>query len=141
MGYAIIFSWPYSGKCDSVDPIKFWPEMETLLSTIQSLLLANLGVILGISISKPESPLARAVLFSNKEQLKALSSVQDPIEIKDRIQLFALWVFLIVLIACLITWIKNDFCTKPSEIIPIVHESGKMFFGVVLGYLTIILRK
>lgn len=141
MGYAIILSWPNSGKCDSKEAIVFWPEMATLLTTIQTLLVTNLGIILGISVVKPESKLAKAVLFNNTASSNFITQVNDPVDVKDKIQLWSLWVLVIVLVACLITWIKNNFCTSPAEMVPIVHESGKMFFGVMLGYLTILLRK
>ena len=60
-------------------------------------------------------------------------------QLKEKIQVLAVIVYILVLIACLITWIHNDFTSSPGEIVSVVSESGKMFLGVILAYLAALL--
>ena len=144
MGHAISLSWLYTPPdpdliidpkiANAIPDIKFWPELATLLSSIQALLLTNLGIVLGIAITNRNSAVAKALLINRK----AITS-PDPMELKAQIQIFAVIIYILVLIACLITWIHNDFSNSPNEIVSIVAESGKMFFGVILAYLATLL--
>ncbi|MFV0604957.1 MAG: hypothetical protein ACK5NK_03855 [Niabella sp.] len=137
MGQAIVLSWPFPQAPDN--PAKINPVLATTVSSIQAILLTNLGIVLGISISKPESNLAKAMtLTTSNVRTKALAS---PMELKEKIQLFCVALFVIVLIACTITWIKNNFADDASEVAPVIAESGKMFTGVVLAYFTALLSR
>ena len=143
MGKAIYLSWPFKvlptittiTPTPNPDPIPFWPELATLLSSIQALLLTNLGMVLGISITNRNSTLAKALLLNTAITKGIQTPPPDPMQLKEKIQVFAVIVYILVLIACLITWIHNDFTSFPSEIVSVVAESGKMFLGVILAYL------
>ena len=141
MQHAIFLSWP-NGHISSMEQervkdipdIKFWPELATLLSSIQALLLTNLGIVLGIAITNRNSALAKALLINRKGIVPP-----NPMALKEQIQIFAVIIYILVLIASLITWIHNDFSSSPKEIVSIISESGKMFFGVMLAYLAALL--
>ena len=135
---AIRISWP---KIPDIEPGAYPEVLSTTIGSIQALLLANLGVILGISISKPNSGVARAILLNRDANMEVAKSLPPPMDIREKIQLFALVLYIITLIACLITWIHNDFSTDSKKIISVIAESGKMFIGVVLVYLTAVLGR
>lgn len=121
--------------------VKQIPEvLSTTLGAINALLLTNLGIVLGISIAKPGSSMARAVLFnaSKTSELKALE-VEDPIKLAAQLQLLAVIIYVLALVLCLIIWIIKGFSLNPQNVISTVSESGKMFIGVVLAYLTVVL--
>lgn len=103
------------------------------LSSIQALLLTNLGIVLGISISRPDSAMARQLIPRSRPAAPLPSMA-----LRDTIRLFGVVLFLLALIACVITWGKAGFVTDSTKVVPLVSESGKMFFGVVLAYLTAI---
>lgn len=111
--------------------------LTTTLSSIQALLLANLGIILGISISKPESRVARTMLFNAPNT--NLAETENPMQMASKVQLFAVIIYILSLIICLVAWGYKKFVTDAAEVVPVVSESGKMFIGVVLAYLTAVL--
>lgn len=123
--------------CSGKQPIKISEVLTTTLSSIQALLLANLGIILGISISKPESKVARAVLFNAGNS--NLKEVDSPMQIASKVQLFAVIIYILSLVICLVAWACKEFVTDAAKVVPVVSESGKMFIGVVLAYLTAVL--
>jgi hypothetical protein len=123
-------------------PIKendFPAFLATTISSIQALLLTNLGILLGIAIAKPDSDVARQLMLGNIHKQRITGEIKDPLEIKEKIQLFSLVIYIISLIACMITWVKNDFSSAYTDIVSLISESGKMFIGVVLAYLTAVL--
>jgi hypothetical protein len=121
----------------------FPTALSTTISSIQALLLTNLGALLGISVVNPQSAVANALMLRTRNN--AVGNLQaappDPLLLKDKIQLFALVVYIISLIACTITWIHFDFESDGRRIVDCVSESGKMFLGVCLAYLTVVFRK
>ncbi len=128
---AIAISW--DGKVTTGD----YPEvLQTCISSIQALLLANLGAVLGISVTKPNSALAQQVLFKPNSSSIATAALPAPLELKEKVQLFALIIYILSLIACLIVWIHSKFSTDSKLIVSIIPQSGQMFIGVVLAYLT-----
>jgi hypothetical protein len=132
---AISLSWSSADNNTVID----YPEvLSTTIGTMQALLLANLGMVLGISIANPNSGLARSLSLGKNARL---APPPPPLEIKDKVQLVAVVVYIVGLIACLTTWIVNDFSTKPTDVVSIIYESGKMFIGVVLAYLTAVLSR
>jgi hypothetical protein len=136
---AIILSWSTSVP---VDYTKYPETLSVTMSSIQTLLLTNLGVVLGISIAKPNSAMARQIMLNRSSTTtEAEKDIPDPLSLKDKIQLFALVIYIISLTACLVTWIVNKFSSQPSDIVSIIAESGKMFIGVVLAYLTAVLGR
>lgn len=134
---AIRLSWPLT---PSAEPIVFSEVLSTTLSSVQALLLTNLGMLLGISVADRNSSIARQLMLGSNPQ-PGTERVVPPTEIKDKIQLFALAVYVLSLVACLVTWIHNGFSTKSTDVIPVIAESGKMFIGVVLAYITVIIGK
>lgn len=132
---AVILSWTNS----EIGPGRFSDILSTTLSSIQALLLTNLGVVLGISIAKPDSPLARNIML-NSFTNPTTKAPPPPVELREKLQVIAVAVYVFCLIVCLITWIHNDFSTETKQVVSIVPESGKMFIGVVLAYLTAVLR-
>lgn len=135
---AIYLSWP--GDV-SPEPIKYSEVLSSTIGSIQALLLANLGMVLGISISNPQSGLAKSLMLNKNTSVDVSLAPATPLDVKEKVQLWALLIYVIVLIACLITWIKNEFSTDPKIVVSIIPESGKMFIGVVLAYLTAVLSK
>lgn len=135
MGEAIRLSW-----ADAAIPQNDYSEvLATTVSSMQTLLLANLGMLLGISVANPNSAVANQLLL-NRGVNAVTNVVPPPLDIKDKIQLVAMVIFVISLIACLITWIRNDFSSESSQVVSVVSGSGKMFLGVVLAYITAALR-
>ena len=128
---AIILSW-----CSTAPiPENKYPEaISATISSMQALLLTNLGVLLGISITKSNSAVAKNLML----HIKSESIIADPLTLRETIQLVALCIYIFSLIACLITWIHSNFCT--TNVVAVISESGKMFLGVVLAYLTAILN-
>jgi hypothetical protein len=135
---AIRISWsPHTSE----SPLAYPEVLSTTIGSMQALLLANLGMVLGISIANPNSGMARSLLLNKSEADRKLLAPPPPLEIKDKVQLVALIVYILALIACLVTWGKNGFSTDSKDVVSIISESGKMFIGVVLAYLTAVLSK
>ena len=130
-------------------PAGKYPEaLSTAVNAVQALLLTNLGLLLGISVTKPNSPVARALMLQPatlpKQQdgdLKAAVAPPDPLTLRDQIQMAALAIYIIGLIACTITWIHNDFTSDSSKSVDVVTSSGKMLIGVAITYVTAVLKK
>jgi hypothetical protein len=140
MEEAIRLSW-----LGDVDKDTYPPALSTAISSIQALLLTNLGVLLGVSVANPTSAVARSMLLQNAVKsgpaAATLAPPTDPLELREKIQLFALGIYIISLIACTIGWAHDDFATDNNKIIDLVSQSGKMLIGVALAYLTAVLRK
>lgn len=132
-------------------PTGKYPEaLSAAVNAVQALLLTNLGVLLGIAVTKPNSPVARALMLQPATPPKPIEGgaqpaafpVQvDPLTLRDQIQMAALAIYVIGLIACTITWAHNDFISESNKSIDVVTSSGKMLIGVALSYLTAVLRK
>jgi hypothetical protein len=133
---AIDLTWQNRPLPDSAKNLDY---LFSSVSSIQAMLLTNLGVLLGISIKAPDSAVAQHLLLSKGTPPNGLASVKDPLQLREKIQLFALIVYLISLIGCLMAWIHVDFETRSTHVIATVPESAKMFIGVVLAYLSIAL--
>lgn len=106
-------------------------ELKDLIITLQTMLLANLGALLGISVANPQTSTAKKILFltpSPGEEKRAT----DPKDVKMQIQLIASAVFLVSLVACVIAWIATD-VKSPDEGSIVIH-SVRMFLGTVLAY-------
>jgi hypothetical protein len=133
IGAAVELSWGRGPITESYNNVIY-----TTVGSIQALLLTNLGVLLGISFVKPESAIARQVLLSTSK-LAQIKGPVPPLELREKIQLFAVVLYVVSLIVCSITWIVDDFSTDTKDVVPIIPDSGKMFLGVALAYLTAVL--
>lgn len=135
---AIRLSWP--DKHIGTD--EYSPVLESVISSLQALFLTNLGMLLGISVAKPQSEVAKQLMLGRLGGNNAQAlQVTDPLLVRDIIQFFALALYILSLIGCVVTWAANHFSSKPEEVVPLVSASGKMFFGVVLAYLTAVLSR
>lgn len=124
-----------------LDDKSYSPVLSATMGSIQALLLANLGILLGISISKPGSGVAKQLMLNKSFKEDAIPDIPPPLELKEKVQLFAMVIYIISLIVCLIIWIKYDFSSDSKDVVSIIPESGKMFLGVILAYLTAVLSK
>lgn len=117
------------------------PVLESLIASVQALLLTNLGVLLGISVTAPTSAVAQKMLLGRAAQGVQVQSLElpDPLTMREKIQLFALALYILSLVACVVAWAVNNFSDDQAKVVPLVSASGKMFFGVVLAYLTMVL--
>jgi hypothetical protein len=121
---------------------KYPDALSTAMGSIQALLLTNLGVLLGISVATPSSGVARSLKLNFSEESTDASS---PLELKDKVQLLAMLIYVVSLVACVVTWVVKVLPHKePNEVgnvVALINESAKMFIGVALAYLTAVLRK
>lgn len=139
-GYGIIEAIRQTINSTSDKPVDYPEFLSTTIGSIQALLLTNLGMLLGIAVTKPDSEVARSLKLGSKSSTVEVAP-PSPMELKEKIQLFALVIYIFSLIACLIIWIIKDFETDTKLIVSVISESGKMFIGVVLAYLTAVLNK
>lgn len=133
---AIELSWP---KTPSDKPLVFHDVLSTTIGSMQALLLTNLGMLLGISVANPNSGVARALKLDKKGSYID-QAPPPPMEMKEKIQLFALVIYVFSLIACFATWTINGFSSESTQVVSLIPESGKLFIGVALAYLTAILK-
>ncbi len=136
-GYGIYAAITQTLSSSESEPIIYPEFLSTSIGSIQALLLTNLGMLLGISVASPTSNVARFLKLTKQSQ----GVVSSPIDLKEQIQLFALIAYILSLIACLITWITVGFNTDSKIVVSVITESSKMFIGVVLAYLTVVLSK
>ncbi len=122
-----------------IEAIDYPSFLSTTIASVQALLLTNLGFLLGISVTNPTSKVAAALGLS-----KNIPGVEmappAPLDIKSQVQLFALIIYLLSLIACMITWITKEFKSDTLLVVPLITESSKMFIGVALAYLSAVLK-
>jgi hypothetical protein len=132
---AISLSWaPDQAGGTNAATLPYPEVLSTLMNSLQALLLANLGAALGIAVSNKNSALAGVLKLTVKEET-------SPMDIKDKIQLWAVLLFLVALIACTVTWIHNGFSIDTKEVVPLIATSGQMFLGVLLAYVTALLSR
>jgi hypothetical protein len=112
---------------------------DTLTSSISAILLTNLGAVLGISITQPQSALANKTLITTNSL-----TVPPPLTKKDVIQLAAIVIYILALTACFIAWTvlvlqKSGAAIKP--LVPLVEQHGKTLIGVISAYAAFLLAK
>lgn len=78
---------------------------------------------------------------SGNPQNPAPEEVPNPLAFREKIQLTAMVVYILSLIACLVTWAHDNFSSIGTDVLDTISQSGKMFIGVVLAYLTAVLGK
>jgi hypothetical protein len=109
------------------------PEiLDTLTATIGAILLTNLGAVLGISVTQPQSGLAAKTLMTKV-------ALPNPITRREIIQLTAVLVYLVTLVACFIKWATNNF--DNGNVATLVSQNGKMLIGVISAYVAFAVGK
>lgn len=120
-----------------------YPEaLSTAINSVQALLLTNMGALLGITITQPNSALARTLKLRTSFSLRqGVAAIPNPtnLTIRELIQLGALVIYVAGLIVCAIAWGHDGFVSDSTKIIDVVSTSGKMLIGVGLSYLAVVL--
>ena len=106
------------------NPALYPPFMSATIGSIQALLLANLGVLLGISVTNPNSNVARSLRLSGS-RINLAVSPPSPMELSQKIQLLALIIYILSLIACLVTWITKNFVDDSKLVVQLFQNLVK----------------
>src|SRR5690242_17613691 len=93
----------------TAEPIAYPEVLSTTIGSMQTLLLTNLGIILGISIANPNSAMAKSLMLTKPKDGLIEKAPPPPMDIKEKVQMGALLIYIIALIACLITWGIKEF--------------------------------
>lgn len=120
---------------------KFSEFVATTISSMQALLLTNLGALLGVSVARPQSAVARNLFLGQNATTELTEEEKDPLLFKEKVQMFALTIFMLSLIACLVTWIIKEFNPEAGKVVPVVVDSCKVFVAVGLAYVALFLAK
>lgn len=143
LGLAIDLSWT-----GNIAKGSYPAALSTAISSIQALLLTNLGALLGISVTNRQSSVAHALLLHGPSTAGGggagaaqFPAPPDPLALREKVQLAALVLYILGLLAYLITWGHADFVSDDSRIVDLVSQSGKMFIGVAIAYLTAVLGR
>lgn len=108
------------------------PEpLDTLLTTLSAILLTNLGAVLGIAVTNPNSGLAGKTLF--------VKSIPPPLTQREFIQLIAVLIYLVALIACFIDWAYSTFRANSLPVAAFIPSAGKTLIGVITAYVAFVL--
>jgi|GEM_PF-1685494 len=113
------------------------PEpLDTLVSTIGAILLTNLGAVLGISVSQPQSGLAGKTLILSKSV-----KIPDPLTKRELIQIVSVMIYILTLIACFVAWGYSTFGSSEDlkPVVPFVQLYGKTLIGVITAYIAFVL--
>lgn len=121
---ACIKSWP-PGAVD----FDFKVFLATTVTSIAALLATNLGAVLGITITNPNSS------FHKTKTWNPLSAITNPEP--NKYQVIAIYVYVASLLACTIVWGKKGFTEETTHIIPIIPEMTKTLIGVIIGSLAL----
>lgn len=122
--------------------VSFPEPLSSTLSSIQAILITNLGALLGITVAKPNSQVARSMMFNRPAPppaAAALPPVEDPLVVREKIQLVALLIFVLVLITSFVIWMISFSMPENKKHLEFISESGRMFVGVAIAYITGIL--
>lgn len=117
------------------------PVLESLIASVQALLLTNLGMLLGISVANPTSSVAHQLLLARPAAAASapVGGIPNPLSLREKIQLLGLALYVFSLVLCVAAWAGDNFSNDARRVVPLVSTSGKMFFGVALAYLTLVL--
>jgi hypothetical protein len=136
IGIAVQISWDGVQENEK----QLYPSfISSSISSLQGILIINLGALLGIAIKVPGSAIANKMLMIRPNNNELNAEAKNPLELKEQIQIFGVIILILSLILCIITWGKNNF-VEDGTVLPIIHQSGKLFVGVILAYLTLILK-
>jgi amino acid transporter len=131
IGYGLWLSWNSGNTAPVIDEV-----IDTTITSLNTVLLTNLGVVLGISVAMPGSSLSRS--FVPRSTLRGAGEVDNPLNNRERIQLGALLVFILALIACLVTWIVVVL-VKKGHVAAFVGVASKTFIAIAIAYIGFIL--
>lgn len=129
------------GICKAIWPVylpgktePFYPEMlETITTSIGAILLTNLGAVLGISVTRPNTVMARIRLSP------AAIAVPEPASQREKIQIAAVLIYVISLIACSVHWALSTFRATPVAVVSLIPQYGKTLIGVISAYFALVL--
>lgn len=116
------------------DPGKEIEPLSSIVATINAILLTNLGAVLGIAVTKPDSPLAQRVLIGGNTR-----DSSEPTTKRESIQYFAVMLYILVLVTCFIAWICTLLEEKKNSISELIVQNGKALIGVITAYLGFVL--
>lgn len=135
---ALVIAWEQKTNAQKV-LITTMPEgIDTILTSFNALLLTNLGIVLGISVTMPSSALSRSLIPRSTLRGAAGGEVQDPLNSREQVQMVCLLAFLLALCACFVTWLVKEIW-QGKTIVPFVSQSAKTLAAVLLTYLSFVL--
>ena len=130
---AILNPFAVKSPTGGPDILKMPEALETVTTTIGAILLTNLGVVLGISMTNRQSGLANIAFLSAKVDLP------DPVTQRELIQFVAVLIYIVTLIACGVDWAVHTFKEKPDAVVELIPQYGKTLLGVITAYLAFVL--
>lgn len=128
ISYAIFFPIEVQEKSTTI--LKIPETLETFTTSVGAILLTNLGAVLGISVVAPNAPIARIALSP-----AAFATVPTPISMREKIQVVAILIYVISLMACTLAWGVATFKAHPAPVAALIPQYGKTFIGVITAYL------
>ena len=131
IGQACILSW--SPNNSSYDMASF---LTSSVTSIAAILSTNLGAVLGITFSTPDSN--SRFKRNESENWNPISFFKDPNQ--TNIQIIACYVYILSLIVAGIVWAHRDFITETNKIVPLIPDLTKSLLGVIVGVLAISLN-
>ncbi len=106
--------------------------LSSVVTSIAAIFATNLGAVLGITISNPQSILSRSenwIPFN-------ITATNAP----TAFQVTACYIYVVGLLAAAIVWARKNFSADPKAIIPLIPELTKSLLGVMIGALAISLN-
>ncbi len=124
--YACYISWAANKPPESYVLPSF---LANTLTSLAALFSTNLGAVLGISSSNPNSRLRKTEAWN---PLKTWKNPSPP-----EFQVIVCYVYIISLFACSIVWAHRNFDTDVTQINTLIPEMTKSLLGVVVGVLAL----
>jgi hypothetical protein len=124
---ACIHSWPCTNGLYEIPPF-----LSSTVTSIAAVLSTNLGAVLGIAATNPNSG------FRDSSAWNPISFFTNPTP--SVIQTIACYVYILALIIAAIVWAHRDFIADASKIVPLIPELTKSLLGVIVGVLAISLN-
>jgi len=128
--WAIFLAYQQDNKMVIPEPLDY------ITVTLGAILLTNLGAVLGISITNKNSALATRVLMLTPAKRKEDAA---PLEQREVVQLVAVVIYLISLVACFFAWLSHSLKHEENQVAEIVIQNGKSLIGVIAAYLAFVL--
>ena len=120
-------SWP-----DKPD-VKAMPVfLSNVVTSIATILATNLGAVIGVSFSDPNSAFARS---SNWNPLRYFSQDSPTV-----FQTTACYLYVLGLVAAAIVWAHKGFTDDVNQVVALIPDLTKSLLGVIIGALAIALN-